>query len=117
MYDPVRDRMLVYASPVGEQVPGSEGVWAVALGDPPAWTHVTTAGAPPPGSYGASVLYDPVRDRMLVFIMTSLPSTETWQLSLAGTPTWSRIDFAGTVPSPRRSCPGAHDASRDRARL
>ena len=42
-------------------------VWALSLAGTPAWTQLTPTGTPPSARYGHSAIYDPVRDRMVVF--------------------------------------------------
>ena len=42
-------------------------VWALSLGSGPAWTELVPAGTPPGARAGHSTIYDPVRDRMVVF--------------------------------------------------
>jgi hypothetical protein len=65
IYDPIRDRMVVW----GGQNEGGllNDVWELSLGGLPAWTQLSPTGAPPPTRISFSAIYDPVRDRMLVF--------------------------------------------------
>jgi hypothetical protein len=63
IYDPVRDRMVVY----GNEGPGANDVWALTLSGTPLWTPLAPAGGPPPARYGHTAIYDPLRDRMVVF--------------------------------------------------
>jgi hypothetical protein len=68
-----------------------------------------------------SMIYDPVRDRLLLFggyvrcgSACSTPQNDVWQLTLAGTPTWSQITPAGTPPPPRSGAGAIYDPIRDR---
>jgi len=113
IYDPVRDRMLVYGgagpSPLGD-------VWALSLGPSPAWTQLAPTGTPPASRSGHSAVYDPVRDRMVVFGgQTGLTfRNDAWALALAGTPAWSNMAPAGGPPDPRSRHSAIYDSVRDR---
>ena len=67
-YDPIGDRIIV----VGEQphVIGDRnfttGVWALTLSDPPTWSELSPLGTPPAPRYGAQLVSDPERGRMLL---------------------------------------------------
>jgi hypothetical protein len=63
IYDPVRDRMVVFGGYSGAYL---DDVWALSLAGTPAWTQLTPSGTPPRARYYHSAIYDPVRDRMLV---------------------------------------------------
>src|SRR5205809_341396 len=86
IYDPVRDRMIVFA---GYLV--SNDVWALSLSGPPVWTQHTPAGMPDACRYAHSALYDPVHDRILDFGGYSYFSimNDVWAMSLGGTPAWT----------------------------
>src|SRR5262252_9850459 len=68
IYDPVRDRMVVFG---GYYYDGADNllhdVWALSLAGIPTWTQLTPVGAAPGGRWGHTAIYDPVRDRMVVF--------------------------------------------------
>ena len=83
IYDPVRDRMVVWMDGIG--------VYTLPLASPTAWSLLATAGTPPPG--GGHSVYDPSGDRMLVV----LPGGNVYALSL-GTPTstWSHLATTGS---------------------
>ena len=113
IYDPVRDRMLVY----GGAAPAALGdVWALSLGASPAWTQLVPTGSPPPSRSGHSAIYDPVRDRMVVFGgQTGLTyRNDAWALALAGTPAWSSMAPAGGPPDARSRHSAIYDSVRDR---
>ena len=57
--------MIVFGGVVGGTRLGD--VWALTLGDAPSWTQLTPSGTSPSARYGHSAIYDPVRDRMVVF--------------------------------------------------
>ncbi len=65
VYDPVRDRMVVFGGCSG---PYLNDVWALSLAGTPAWTQLSPSGSTPPvARYSHTAIYDPVRDRMVVF--------------------------------------------------
>jgi hypothetical protein len=117
IYDPVRDRMVVFG--------GSEGgvlyndVWALSLAGSSAWSEITPSGTLPSGSAGHTAIYDPLRDRMVVFGGSYYDGTyhyrnDVWALSLGGSPAWSELAPAGTLPSPRSGHTAIYDPLRDR---
>lgn len=87
VYDSARDRVLLMLN-------GGTSVWSLSLA-PLAWSPVTTSGTPPPAGGGASSIYDPVRDRLVV--TAGAAGNDTYALDLA-TNTWSLLLSPGTVP-------------------
>ncbi len=112
VYDPVRDRMIVFGGDDGHLV---NDVWALSLAGPMIWTELIPAGAPPPARYGHSMIYDPAADRLVVFggKTATQPLADTWSLNLAGTPAWSPIAAAGAPPARYRHS-AIHDPVRGR---
>ncbi|MGH9866913.1 MAG: Kelch repeat-containing protein [Candidatus Polarisedimenticolia bacterium] len=116
IYDPVRDRMIVFGG-IGEDGVRRADVWALSLSEQSAWTEIVPVGESIRGRNRHSAVYDPVRDRMLVFGGTRFPAVslnETWALSLAGTPTWTQLAPAGTTPPPRNAHGAVYDTMNDR---
>jgi hypothetical protein len=117
-YDPIRNRLLVFD---GSSVSGGGKLWALSLSGTPAWTQLFPAGASPASRYGASCIYDPVRDRLLIYggqytASFSPPPVrdDVWQVTLSGTLAWNQLATAGTTP-PGRGLHGAiYDPVRDR---
>src|SRR5262249_2749465 len=114
IYDPVRDRALLFG---GAGATYMNDVWELSLDSNPEWRRITYAGAPPSprGSHGG--VYDPVRDRLVIFGGNTLESwnnTDTWALSLGGVPTWKQIAPDGTQPPGRSMAAAVYDAPRDR---
>ena len=62
VYDPVRDRMLVFGG--YDTATYFNDVWALSLSEPMTWTQLTPSGTPPAGRYAQVAGYDPVNDRM-----------------------------------------------------
>src|SRR4029078_12770439 len=106
--------MILFGGNTGSS-PYLSDVWTLSLSGTPSWTQLTPAGAPPSGRFVPSMIYDPVRDRLLVFGGTSAGPTyynEVWQLALSGTPTWSLVTTAGTPPSGGHAHGGRLDTGR-----
>lgn len=115
IYDPVRLRMIVFGGQAGALL--TNDVWALSLTGAPTWTQLSTVGTPPTARKTHTAIYDPVRDRMIVYggIGTSdVELGDVWALSLSGTPTWSSITPAGTPPAPRDNHTAIYDPSGDR---
>ncbi len=97
-YDPVRDRLLV----LGGNANGAlvNDTWALSLAGAPAWSMVATAGTPPSARRGHSAIYDPTRDRLIVFGgHDGAYKNDTWQLALGSNPpTWSPLTPGGAPP-------------------
>jgi uncharacterized repeat protein (TIGR02543 family) len=110
IYDPVRDRMLVVA---GNSNSPPNDVWALSLGSTPTWSQLAPTGTPPAGRFAFSAIYDPVRDRVLLFGGYPL-TNETWALSLAGPPSWALLSPSGSLPAARYAQVGIYDPVRDR---
>ncbi len=86
IYDPVRDRMIVFSG---------QSLWAWSR-NPARWTFVINVTPPTAGLRSAA--YDPARDRMLVAQSGSASGTiDLWALSLGASPQWT---FLSTSPAP-----------------
>jgi hypothetical protein len=115
IYDPVRDRMLVFGGYDGLG-PVSGAVWELPLGGAQGWRRVATTGdAPPPLSYHAAI-YDPDGDRMIVYGGADgvYAAHDVWALTLSGTPSWTRITPQGTAPLDRYATCAVYDPLRHR---
>jgi hypothetical protein len=112
IYDPVRDRMVVFG---GDDGSFRNDVWELSLAGTPAWTQLTPTGTPPSGRYGHTAIYDPPRDRMLLFGGSDgTHRNDVWELTLAGPPAWSQLAPSGTLPVTRREHTSFYDPLRDR---
>src|SRR5439155_1232205 len=113
IYDPLRDRMVVFG---GFDGGFHNDTWALSLAGTPAWSALAPSGTPPSGRYGHTAVYDPVRDRMLVFGGNDYDGgyvNDVRVLSLAGSPVWSVLAPAGTPPSGRYEHSVIYDPVRD----
>lgn len=116
IYDPIRDRMLMFG---GFSHSSSfyflDDLWSLALADPGSWSSLSPAGSPPSARSGHSAIYDPIRDRMIVFGGGGGTYTnDLWQLSLGGPLVWTQLSPAGTPPSARVGHVAVYDTFRDR---
>jgi len=115
VYDPVRDRMLVFGgTTVTLHYPD---LFAISLASPlSGWTWLGNA---PHTRYGHAMLFDPVRDRLLVFggflNHDAEPTDEVWSFPLQGTPMlWNEVFTLGPWPQGRALCSLVHDLATDR---
>lgn len=113
IYDPVRDRMIVFG---GEDRGFLNDVWALSLGESPEWTLLAPTGGPPDVRAAHSAIYDPVRDRMVIFggITWFLENNDAWALSFSGGEAWQPLVPAGSPPGPRYGHVAIYDSIRDR---
>ncbi|TMQ74017.1 MAG: hypothetical protein E6K81_01645 [Candidatus Eisenbacteria bacterium] len=64
-----------------------------------------------------SLIYDPVRDRLVLFggyLPSGDVSADVWTAALGGALHWQRLTTSGTAPTPRYSASAIYDAPRDR---
>jgi hypothetical protein len=114
LYDPVRERMVLFG---GYHENDKNDVWVLSLAGPNVWTQLAVAGTPPAPRGRHVAIYDPTRDRMVIYggrvQGSGSPMSDTWELSLGGTPTWSQIVPTGTA-APLSSASGIYDPAGDR---
>ena len=123
IYDPVGDRLIVFGGLGNSPDPFSgrwNDVWALNLDDSPAWSEITPAtSAYPGGVANHAALYDPVRQRMVVYGGSTQSGGPTSvqdignvaALTLDGSPSWMLLSTSGF----QCSDPGVtYDPFRDR---
>jgi len=95
--DPTRDR-IVGLSPSG----ASSITWTLNLTGSPHWTALPFLGPVLPARTDGIAVYDQAGDRMVVVGGRTAAGVvnDTWQLTFAGTPTWSQVATTGTPPVP-----------------
>jgi hypothetical protein len=113
VYDPVRDRIIVFGGYNGFYL---GDLWDVRITSVVAGTQLFATGTAPGPRDFHSAIYDPVRDRMILFggNFGGVFNNEIWSLDLSGTPRWTRIVPAGTSPTARLSHRAVYDPSGDR---
>jgi hypothetical protein len=102
-YDPLRDRIVTYGGGFG---PGSSDVDVLELAGTPRWRSIALAGALPHPRSSASLIFDPARDRFLMFGGTTSRQTATepdfttyidvWSLRVGATAMWDSIPTLGS---------------------
>src|SRR5206468_3614756 len=78
------------------------------------WSEIPLT-APGPDLVGACGIYDPIRDRVVVFGGRNSygdPSADTWVLDLRGAPQWTKLSATGLTP--REEASAAYDPVGDR---
>ena len=109
IYDPIRDRMIVFGGP-------DNALWSLSLAGDGAWTQLSPTGTPPAIRTYTSAIYDPVGDRMILFGggAGATYRNDVWQLALAGSTAWTLLSPTGTPPSGRYGHSAIYDPSRTR---
>ncbi len=116
VHDTQRDRFVIFGGRLGGIA--YNDVWALSFDGGPHWTAIAAQGTAPTKRYLSGAIYDPLRDRVLVFGGRGTAGAQrwndVWSLSLADPPTWTQIATAGTAPTPRSGQAAVYDAARDR---
>jgi len=94
IYDPVRDRLVIFGGS-GPEYTSLNDLWELNLSGKGTWTELEPLGTPPPAGVDFMSIYDPARDRMIMF-----GGSETWELGFSGSLAWRKLDPSGTPPTP-----------------
>jgi len=104
--DPAHHRLIVFGGRISDGIGGiksTNDVWVLQLGEEPRWTRIVPVGESPSPRYGATGVFDPRENRMLVFggqDSTGLRS-DLWALALQGRPKWRLLHPSGPTPAAR----------------
>ncbi len=116
VFDVLHQRFVGFGGTAGLPV----DTWQLDLRDIPAWSTIETNGVEPLGSYGMTSIFDPARNRMLIFGGSTTADyygthNDTWELNLKpDVPVWRQMSPSGTLPIARRTLTSVFDARRDR---
>jgi hypothetical protein len=122
VYDSRRNRLIAFSGGTfinrGATI---DQVWVLPIDGAHAWTAIPAQGLQPPARVAYSAIYDPVRDRVLLFggLSFANPSDwgwsrdDLWDLSLGDTLRWRQLVPIGT-PGIRYLHTALFDALRDR---
>lgn len=113
-YDTKGHRMIVFGGLYNATT--FRDAWALADGSEGGWEELFPGGKPPPSRWGHSIVYDPSRNRMLVFggNNQSVSFGDLWSLSLSSVPSWTELAPGGPRPSPRLGHSAIYDPVRRR---
>jgi hypothetical protein len=102
-YDALRDRLVAFGGGTG---PGSTDVNALDLSGTLRWRSIANGGSLPHSRSGASLTFDPARDRYLMFGGVTVRQTpiepeittysDVWSLHLNATATWDSVRTSGS---------------------
>jgi hypothetical protein len=97
----------------------SNETFALSFADGDLWVPVSALGRSPAPRAGQGAIYDPLRDRMIVFWGHSYTygRQDCAELDLSGAPTWQPFQLPGWVPPARGDFVPAYDAGHDQALL
>lgn len=105
IYDPVRQRMVVFGGFPSHLIEAAADVWAVPLDTPAAWDSLQPSGTAPGPRYYHSAIYDPLRDRMVIFggrRKDGFEYADVWSLWWLPTPRWEEMQPRGQALPPAR---------------
>lgn len=121
-YDARGDRMLIFGGSTSDDYYGSKNdVWELSLRGTPHWSYVATSGTPPPARRSGTAIFDPIRNRLVIYGgFDAVPGSDTflgdvWALDFDTTPpTWSQLQPAGSAPPGRDVMAAVYDPLHDR---
>lgn len=116
VYDSPRQRMLIFGG--GANYPIGNELWSLTLTGAPTWSLLAPSGLPPWERQLAGAVYDPVRDRMLVYggFNGVYYMNDVWAYSPGSTvsvPAPSLESNAGLALAPPRPNPSSGEAVLD----
>lgn len=101
----------------GRPGPPPAGAYGLAsLPAPPSLLTSPWSPVPPPALWVHSTIYDPIRDRLVVFGGQGYAGStnDVWAFHLSGIPHWTQLSPSGPSPSPRSFHTAIYDSLGDR---
>src|SRR5215831_7456021 len=120
--DPAERRVYLFGPVTREFQPNDNETYVFDMdASPPRFERLSTVGPPPPARWGGSLIFDPLRRRLLLIggkpWQSSSEGTDVWELTLDDPPRWRELDPLGAVPGPRLLAVAVYDGKRDRVLL
>jgi hypothetical protein len=115
VFDLPHDRLLVFCTDNGQR--STFGIWELTLGSIPTWSQLNVPGPSPPDRLLATIVFDSVRERVVLYggIGAGTVLTDTWALSLDAPLAWTELAVSDTAHRPAWELPLAlHDSQSDR---
>ena len=116
VYDSIHDRVVIFGGTRGNRTALND-VWALSLSSVPTWAEIHPSGTPPAPCQNASVVFDLVGGRMIVY-GGDVDYMDIWGdgfiLTLDGDPAWLPLVAAGPSPGRRSMMATTYDARRHR---
>ena len=122
IYDPVRNRMITFGGSTSDEYHGvNNNTWELRLDGTPTWNQLAPTGTLPSARRSGSSIYDPLRNRMVIFGgWDSGPDAtafldDTWAMDMnSDPPVWGQLTPAGTTPIRRDVGSTVYDPTHDR---
>ncbi len=97
----------------GQAASALDDLWIYSIASH-GWTPVSTSGTKPPARFGHTLIFDPVRRRLIVFGgQSGAFFNDTWAFDLAAK-TWRQLGGGNPGPKPRYGHSAIYDPVRDR---
>lgn len=122
VYDSRRNRAILFGGLLYGRSGGAleNDAEALPLPDGSAWVPLGPFATEPEPRYGNAAIYDPLRDRMIIFGgigPSDAPLDDLWSLDLSGATGWTRLSPSGAPPGPQGFSSAIYDPIQDRMLL